>query len=126
MNAAGKTIRSHTRRLASKLCEKLLYRGVVAERLADVNEAIDIAGAEDKTRAQLKGIFAEFVLAVSCGVGTFARDCVVATQQVKQVSALQFNGTVSGAVGVNEKRKGDAGLFTEYPRVTEIAHTDRC
>jgi hypothetical protein len=59
------------------------------------------------------------------GVGAFARDSVVATQQVKQVSSFQVGGTVGGAVRVNQKREGDAGLFAEEARVLKIAHADR-
>jgi hypothetical protein len=66
MNGVGETIRSQTRHLARKRCEKLLNRGIVAERLADVNEAIDITGAEDEARAELEGILSKFVLAVPC------------------------------------------------------------
>jgi hypothetical protein len=90
-----------------------------------VAEAVHIAGTENEARAELERIIAKFVLAVARGVGAFARDSVVATQQVKQVSALQFSGAVGGAVRVDQKRKCDAGLFTEKPRVAEIAHANR-
>lgn len=65
------------------------------------------------------------MLAVTRGVGAFARDSVAATQQMKQVSALQFGGAVGGALCINQKRKRDAGLFAEETRVAEIAHPDR-
>lgn len=65
------------------------------------------------------------MLAVTRGVGAFARDSVAATQQMKQVSALQFGSAVGGALRINQKRKRDAGLFAEETRVAEIAHADR-
>ena len=85
-------------------------------------EAVHIAGIENEASAELKRIFAEFVLAMAGGVGAFARDSVVATQQVKQVRALQFDGAVRGAIHIDEKRKRYAGLFPECARIVKIAH----
>jgi hypothetical protein len=90
-----------------------------------VAETVHIAGTENKACAELERIFAKFMLAVTRGVGAFARDSVVATQEVKQVSSFQFGSVVGGAVRVNQKRKRDAGLFAEQASVTEIAHADR-
>ena len=89
-----------------------------------MTEAVDISWAKDKAGAELEGIFAEFVLAMAGGVGAFARNSIVATQQVEQVRAFQLGGAVCGAFGINEKRKCDASLFAEYTRIVKIAHPD--
>jgi hypothetical protein len=89
-----------------------------------MGEAIDIAGSKNEACAELEWIFAEFVLAMAGGIGTFARNGVVATQQVKQVRALQFGGAVRGAFYIDEKRKCDAGIFSECARILKIAHSD--
>ena len=49
---------------------------------------------------------------------------LVATQQVKQVRALQFGSAIRGAFHINEERERDASLFTEYARIVKIAHTN--
>ena len=85
-------------------------------------EAVDIAGTKNEAGAKLEGIFAEFVLAMAGGIGAFAGDSVVATQEVKEVRTLQFGGAVCCALRINEKRKRDASLFAEYARVVKIAH----
>ena len=53
-----------------------------------MGESVDVAGAKNEACAELEWIFAELVLAMAGGVGTFARNSVIATQQVKQVCAL--------------------------------------
>jgi hypothetical protein len=90
-----------------------------------VAEAVHVAWTENEACAELEGIFAKFMLAVTRGVGALARESVIATQKVKQVGTLQFSGAVGSAVRVNQKRKCDASLFAEQPRVAEVAHADR-
>jgi hypothetical protein len=90
-----------------------------------MREAVDIAGAKNEACAELEGIFAKFMLTVARGVGAFARDSVIATQQVKQVRALQFGGAVRGAIHIDEKRKCDVSLFPECARIVKIAHPNR-
>jgi hypothetical protein len=91
-----------------------------------VGEAVGIAGTEDEACAKLEGVFAEFVLVVAGGIGTFARDRVVAAQEVEKVRTPQFGSAVGGAVRIDQKRKRDASFFAEYPRIAKIAHADRC
>ena len=88
-------------------------------------EAVHITRTEDEAGAELERIFAKFMLAVASGVGAFARDSIVATQQVKQIGALQFGGAIGGALRVNQKRERDAGLFTKEARIVKIAHPNR-
>jgi hypothetical protein len=90
-----------------------------------MGEAVGIAWAEDEACAELERIFAEFVLTMTGGIRTFARHGIIAAQEVKEVSPLQFGGAVGSAVGINQKRKCDAGLFAEQARVAEVAHADR-
>jgi hypothetical protein len=90
-----------------------------------MGEAVDVARAENEACAELERIFAEFVLAMAGGVGTLARNGVIATQKVKQVRALQFGGAVCGAFYINEKRKCDASLFAECACIVKIAHSNR-
>ena len=88
-------------------------------------EAVHVAWTENEACAELKRIFAKFMLAVPSGVGALARDSVIPTQKMKQVRTLQFGGAVGSAVRVNQKRKCDASLFAEQPRVAKVAHADR-
>jgi hypothetical protein len=90
-----------------------------------VADAVHVAWTENEACAELKRIFAKFMLAVTRGVSALARDSVIATQEMKQVRTLQFGGAVGSAVRVNQKRKCDASLFAEQPRVAEVAHADR-
>jgi hypothetical protein len=110
---------------ARKCGQNIRNARVVAKRLADMCEAVDIGGAKNEACTELEGIFAKFMLTVARGVGTFARNGVVATQQVKEVRAPQFGGAVRGAIHINQKRKRDASLFPECSRIMKIAHPNR-
>ena len=83
-----------------------LRGGIVAERFADVGEAIFVARREDKAAAELHGMRAEAMLSVSLGFGTAARLEIVAAQQVGERSGAQLGGAVGAAVGIDQKRKG--------------------
>src|SRR5258708_1903438 len=93
--------------------QQVRHGSTVAEGLADVGIAVHIAWSEDKTSAELKGIFTQLVLAMSGGAGAFARDLVVFAQQVKQVGVAQVGGFEGLALLVYQKRELDAGLFTK-------------
>jgi len=73
---------------------------VIAECLADVGVPIDIAGAEDETAAELEGVLAETLLAVSAGLGALPSPGVIGAEQVQQVGFLQADGAIGRAVFV--------------------------
>src|SRR5271166_162606 len=77
-------------------------RGVVAEGLADVGVAVDVAGAEDEAAAELEWICAQLVLAVAGRLGAFAGGGVFAAQQVQDVGRLEAGGLVGFAIGVDQ------------------------
>ena len=98
--------------------------GVVAEGLADVGEAVDVAGAEDKSAAELEGIAAEFVLVVPGGLGAFAALEIVAAEEVKEVGFAEVGELVGLAALVDEEREVDAGFFLEEAGVASVAEAD--
>lgn len=89
-----------------------------------MGEAVDIAGTEDKTAAELEWIFAQLVLFESAGLGALAGRGIVAAQDVQQVGFAQSGGAIGLAIGVNEQRKSDAGLFAEEAGVMGVAESD--
>ena len=97
---------------------------MVPESLASVGEAVHIAGAEDKTAAQLKGIPPEFVLRMSGGFGASPRFGVVCSEQVEQVRALEFHGGISFASFVYEQREGDARFLAKGAGIDAVAKSD--
>ena len=98
--------------------------GVVAEGLAEVGEAVDVAGAEDKGAAQLEGIATEFVLMVAGGAGALAAFEIVAAEEVKDVRGFEVGNFVGLATLINEKREVDAGFLLEKAGVVGIAEAD--
>jgi hypothetical protein len=104
--------------------EEGLGTGVVAEGLAEVGEAVDVAGAEDEGATQLEGVAAEFVLAVAGGLCTFAAFEIVAAKEMENVSGLEVGEFVCPAVLVNEKGEVDAGFLLKYAAVVSIAEAD--
>ena len=65
--------------------EEGLGGGVVAEGLAEVGEAVDVARAEDEAAAELEGIAAKLVLLVAGGAGALAALEIVAAQEMENV-----------------------------------------
>ena len=98
--------------------------GVVAEGAADVDEQIAIAGSEDEARSELKRILTQAVLAVSGTLGAGARCGVVAAEEMEQVRRFQFSGAISGAIGIDQQRKRDAGLLPKQAGIVHVAQAD--
>jgi len=91
-----------------------------------VGVAVDVAGAEDETGAELERVLAEADLAVSGGLGAFAGFGVIGAQEVQQVGFLQAHGAISGAPVVDQERELDAGLFAEQAGVVGVAQAYGC
>ena len=67
-----------------------------------MSEAVDVAGAEDKGPAQLKGISAELVLAVAGRLGAFTTFEIVAPEEMEEVGGFKVGDFVGLAVLVDE------------------------
>ena len=83
-------------------------------------EAVDIARPEHETAAQLERISPKFMLRMPTGLCARTGLGIVASQQMKQVGALEVHGGVGFAFFVNEQREGDARFLAERPRVGAI------
>ena len=89
-----------------------------------MGEAVHIAGAEDKTAAQLKGIPPEFVLRMARGSRTGPGFGVVSSEQVEQVRAFEFHGGISFSFFVNEQGEGDTRFLAKGAGVGAIAKSN--
>ena len=90
-----------------------------------MRKAIHITGTKDKTSAQLKRIFPQFVLRMSASLGAVPRGGVVLPKNVEQVCALQFQRLIGLTLVVHQQRKGYARLFTECSGVSAVAQSHR-
>ena len=97
---------------------------VVAEGLAEVGEAVDIAGAEDKRATELEGIAPEFVLAVAGGAGALAAFEIVASEEMENVGGFEVGDFVGLAVLVDEQGEVDAGFLLEDASIICITEAD--
>lgn len=66
----------------------------ISERLADMDEAINVAGSEDETSTELKWILPKLLLACAGGFCAFAIGSVVSAEKVKNVGLVQFSRLV--------------------------------
>jgi len=98
--------------------------GVIAKRLAYMDEEIFVSRRKHKAAAKLQRIFSQAMLLVSCGLGPFACCQIVFTQQVKESSLTQPNSFIGLAFVIDEKRKLDAGFLTEKPGIAGVAQSD--
>ena len=76
-------------------------------------EPVHVTGAEDKTTAQLKKISPELMIRMPGGFSASARLGIVASQQVKQVSAFELHGGIGFTLLVNQQGKGNARFLAE-------------
>jgi len=101
-----------------------LRGGVVTEGLAEVGEAVDIAGAEDERAAQLERIAAQFVLLVAGGAGTLAAFEIVASEEMEKVGGFEIGDFVGLAMLVDEQGEVDASFLLEDSGVVGVAEAD--
>ncbi len=90
-----------------------------------MGEEVDVAGAEDKAAAELKGVLAQAALPVTAGRGTLMRSAVVAPQQVEHGSLLEADGTIGQPSVVDQKGKADASVVLERRGLQLVAEADR-
>lgn len=89
-----------------------------------MREAIHVAGAEDKTSAELEGILAQFVLMMAGGARPFAGSGIVATQEMKQIGRLQLDGVIRLTRFVDQKGKQDARLLAKLVGIHFVPEAD--
>lgn len=97
------------------------YRGIIAERLAAMGEAVDITWAEDKTTSQLERISPELVLRMPGSLGTGAGLGIVIAPEVKQVCAFEFHDGIGFALFVNEQGKSDARFLAKSTSINAVS-----
>lgn len=94
-----------------------------------MDEQVFVSGRKHKAAAELKRIFSQAMLFVSCGLGPFAGLQIVFAQKMEQGSVAQPHGFIRLALVIDEKRKLDAGFLAEEPGITGVAqanHSETC
>jgi hypothetical protein len=89
-----------------------------------VDEAVDVARAEDAAPAELKEVPTGPVLAVAGGQRPPQGGDVVAAHEVEERRGPEADRPVRGPPLVDEERKRDAGLLAERARVAVVAEPD--
>jgi hypothetical protein len=90
-----------------------------------VGVAIDVAGTEDETSAELKWIFAQPVLAVAAGARTVSCHRILAAKEMQQRSRSKACCAIRLPLLVDEERERDASLLAEQAGVAPVAEPDR-
>ena len=90
-----------------------------------MGEPVDVAGAENKTAAQLERVSSQFVLRMTGRFGAGTGLGVVTSQQMKQVCALEFHGGIGVAFLVNKKRKSNPCFITKCTCIDAVAESHR-
>src|SRR5258708_39996846 len=89
-----------------------------------MHKPVHVPRSEHETSAQLHRIFAEFVLVMSAGFGSFAGCEVVFPEQMEQRSFFEFQRAIGLAIAVDQQRELDAGIFAEGLGVVASAEAD--
>ena len=97
---------------------------MVAEGFTNVDKPIHIAGTKYEAAAELKGISAEAVLAMTRGVCPFPGDRIVAAKQMQKRPAPHAGHAIRLPVLVDQQRKRNASLFAEDAGVAHVAQAN--
>jgi hypothetical protein len=89
-----------------------------------VRKKVDVARAKNKTSAELKRIFPEFVLMMAGFMRSLACFRIVAAQEMKEVGGFQLRGAISLTLFVNQEGKSDTGLLLKLPGVNGVAEAN--
>jgi hypothetical protein len=89
-----------------------------------VGETVDVPRSEDETSAELKRVRAEGMLAMAAGAGAIPGCRIVAAQDMERARHSEANRTIGGALFVDEKREGDAGLVAKKTGIGPVAESD--
>ena len=89
-----------------------------------MHEPILIPRGKHETGAELKRIIPQAVLPMAGSLRPGPGGRVVFAQQMKQVCRVQLRRFVSPPLGIDEKRKRDAGLVLERPGILHVAQPD--
>ena len=89
-----------------------------------MDEQVFVAGRKHKAAAELKRIFSQAMLLVSCGLCPLAGLQIIFAQEVQQGSLAQPNRFIGFAFVVDEKRKLDAGFLAEELGIARIAQAN--
>ena len=90
-----------------------------------MRQAVYISGAENKTAAKLQGIFSQFVLTMSPGLGAFTCERIVLAKKVQERSFFEPESAIGFALLVNQERKGDPRFFAKGPSIARVTEADR-
>jgi len=110
--------------LSRERCKQSIDGGVVAKRFADVREAVDVAGPEDKAPSKLKWVLSRFVLAMAGCPSARSGGGIVAAKQMQQVGGFQSCGSIGQPLLVDQQRKRDPRFLAEEPRVLAVPQSD--
>ncbi len=89
-----------------------------------MGEAIFVARHEHEAAAELEGVLAEPVLAMSTGLRPTARAVVVGAQQVKQGGGAQLRSAVGRTLFVDKEWEPDLGPAAKCFGMPSIAEAD--
>jgi hypothetical protein len=65
------------------------------------------------------------MLMMACGARTFSRCGIFASQEMQEVSGLQFRSAIGLSGFINQQREGDARFFTKQPSVIAVPESNR-
>jgi hypothetical protein len=116
--------RANLLQFSCERCKQSIDGSAVAERFADVREAVDVARSEDKAPSQLERILPRFVLAMAGCSRARSRGGVVAAKQMQQVRGFQSCSSISQPLLVDQERKCDPRFLAEKPRVLAVPQSD--
>jgi hypothetical protein len=89
-----------------------------------VRKKIDIVWTEDKTSAELKRIFPEFVLMMAGIMRSLSSFCIIAAQEMQEIGGLQLRCAIGLTLFVYEERESNSSFLAKLPGINGITEPD--
>jgi hypothetical protein len=90
-----------------------------------MREAVDVTRGKHEAAAELKRVLPQFVLMMTGVARPLSCLRIVGAQKMKEISGFQLRGPICLLLLIDQKRKGDGGLFQKLPRINRATKTNR-
>ena len=96
----------------------------MTERLARVRKKVDVTWTENKTSAELKRIFPEFVLMMASVMRSLSGFCIIPAQEMQEIGGLQLRSAIGLTLFVYEERESNSSFLAKLSGINGITEPD--
>jgi hypothetical protein len=89
-----------------------------------MRKKINVAWTKNKTSAELKRIFPEFVLVMAGVMRSLSSFCIIAAQEMQEIGGLQLRCAIGLTLFVYEERESNSSFLAKLPGINGVTEPD--